>query len=541
MRSLSLIRARVALALAAIASTCSFAGAATCGPVSPARAAGTAPDACDVVVVIDGAAKLASTEAGRGTLRVLEEMGLFADTSIAWAELASALGMTPMGALEAVAGSRTMLMATRQTTQSPAGWALLTEVSGETERLIRARLKPVPRQIVDGQPVLMLENGRFLLATRRDSSRSGADRDSNRKERRTTGAAVLVAPADSPALFEACLPILTGKPAPHPIEADADSSRALDDHPYDAFILYRARVSAEPDSSRTLASVGATAGAASGPGAWTTAISCAPSFIGDADRVRRSRIHGPLFRAMSDGAIIAIGAPVSDAREQGTTFARTFYRFLSDVAPLFEGSGVVAVRGGNNPISKPGSEILIAATLKDRDDIAGAIDAGMASLINRLSRAELAGVDAQDFGGHFPGAVREATLTARSLSFLTPLIGPAPVARWCAIGLDNPSSPGWWLLSIADAAAPSGTRTLRTVGATLAPDADGHATDWWTTVGIVRPAQAIAAAPPVLATLIRPLSPLHWVQSIEWHAAIEPDGLVRGQSLIEFRAEAVAE
>lgn len=498
------------------------------GPVPPGRAAGSAPDLCDVVVVVDGAARLASTEAGRGSLRVLGEMGLFSDTSIAWAELASALGMSPMGALEAVAGSRTMLMATRETGQTPAGWALLTEVSGETEQLIRSRLKPVPRRIVDGQPVLMLENGRFLLATRR--------------AKRVGSALVLVAPADSPSLFEACLPLLAGKHAASPIERDASAARVLGDAGCDAFLLYRGRVSDEPDAARTLATVGATAneGDAGGLPGWRAVIACEPAFLGGDDLIARSRIPDALFRAISEGAVVAIGAPISDARDGGSAFSRMLYRFTSDMAPLFEGAGVVSIRA-RDARAESGSEILIAASMKRREDIAKAIDGGMASLVNRLTRAEAPDADAQDFGGRFPSAVREAALTERSLSFLTPLIGGRPIARWCSAGLERNETPGWWLLSLSDAGVPSGAGALRAVASALSPDEEAAEDGAWTTAGVVRPDRMIEMAPPVLSTLVRPLMPLRWVSLLEWRAMRGPDGLVRGESRVEFVRGAVGE
>ncbi len=519
------------------------------GPESTSRASGRAPESCDLVMVIDGAARLASTPSGRGTLRVLEEVGLFTGTSVAWAELAAALGMTPDAALEAMAGSRTMLMATRETVERPVGWAFLTEVSAQTERLIRERLKPVPRQIVDGQPVLMLENGRFLLATRRGAKRHGGD----------DTATVLIAPADATALFEACLPMLVGKRAASALGDDARVGPVLVDGNSDAFILYRARESDEPGASRTLVALSAW----TTERGWRATIACDSGVLGEPEDVERSAIPAALFESVSDpgvgggggvgGAVLAVAAPVSDARDTGSAFSKFFFRLLSDVAPLFEGAGLVAIREREADASGiVATDLILCASVKGDDGVAATLDAAMASLVNRVSRGEGGATEAQDFAGRFPGAVREAAMSARGLSVLAPMIGTAPVIRWRGTGMDGRApddAPRWWLAGISDAAAPSGAGMLRAIAASLAPDAEALiegdpprpevGADVWTTIGFVRPSRAIEIAPPVLASLLRPFQPLRFVRSISWRGALGDAGLVRGEAALEFEPAAI--
>jgi hypothetical protein len=522
------------------------------GPESTSRACGRAPESCDLVVVIDDAASLASTAAGRGSLRVLEDVGLFTGTSVAWAELASALGMTPDAALQAMAGSRTMLMATRETVERPTGWALLTEVSGQTERLIRERLKPVPRQIVDGQPVLMLENGRILLATRRGTKGRGTE----------VVATVLIAPADATALFEACLPMLSGNRSARALGDDARVGSVLVDGASDAFVLYRGRESEEPGANRSLVAVSAW-GTERG---WRATIACDSRVLGEPDDVAGSAIPGSLFDAVSravaggagdgkafGGAVIAFGAPVSDARDKGSAFSKFFFRLLSDIAPNFHGAGLVAIREREAGVSGGvATDLILCASVKGDPGVAATLDAGMASLVNRMSRGEGGVTEAQDFAGRFPGAVREATMSARGLSVLASMIGAAPVIRWCGTGMDGQSlddAPRWWLAGISDGAMPSDAGMLRSVAASLAPDAESlnareplaqaSGDDVWTTIGLVRPSRALQISPPVLATLLRPFRALRFVRTISWRGALGDAGLVRGEAALEFEPDVI--
>jgi hypothetical protein len=522
---------------------------AVCTNTPPGAAAALAPASADVVIVIDRAADIAAAPRGRAALRVLQEFGLFADSAIAWNELAAALGMNPDEALRAVAGERVMLIIRAETAESPSAWALITHVAPQTERLIRERLKPVPKHIAHGQPVLMLENGRFLLATRAD--RASRDRGGQ--------AALLIASSHASDLFEACLPILSGKPAANPLSADPLASLACaplppnqpqpqaqpQPHPAhepDAFILYRPRLTAEPDAPRTLLTITCSSAPDFAEG-WIATVACAPNFLGDPASVAQPGTPEPLFRAAAEHAVLAFAAPVSSNRDVGSGFARILYRFMSDVAPLFQGQGLVSLRerptGAHTP---PALELLIGSALRPALEVKADFDGGMSSLINRLTRADLALLEAHDFEGRFPAAVREADLSPRSLSLLGPMIGPAPVARWCFADPDRGDDPTWWLAQIAARVPGSDGSALRAVAATLTPDPEGVVGEppvaRYTTIGLIRPDAMHRLFPPVIRTVAPVLAPLRWTQSIEWRAALHDDGLVRGTASLRFLPEA---
>lgn len=501
-----------------------------CSPVPPEDAALMAPESADIVIVIDGVAEIAQTPRGRGAIAILQELGLFADTAIAWSELATTLGMRPDEAIRAVAGRRVMLVATTQTPQQPTGWALLTHVEPRTERLIRERLKPVPRRIANGQPVLMLENGRFLMATRAPKGARDKSQD----------AALLIAPAHASDLFDATLPLLSERPAGSPISADRRAALASRTQhprvrglPTDAFILYRPRTGQENNAPRTLLALAASPAPQPAIG-WVATVACDPAFLGDTSP--GVGVPEQLFRAASEHAILAFAAPVSNARDSGSGFSRILYRFMSDVAPLFDGNALVSFRERPTGAGDRAAEIIIGSALVPAPDAPARFDAGMATLINRLSRVEPLAAEAQDFRGLFPGSVRESDLSPRALSILAPVFGASPVARWCFVP-DAPESP-WWLAQIAARTPNADGSVLRTVAASLAPEPDAPAITHLVTAGVIRPDALYRTLPPVMRALTPLLAPFRFTRAIEWRGTIHPDGLMRGQASIEFLSEA---
>lgn len=501
-----------------------------CSPVPPEDAALMAPEAADIVIVIDGVAEIAQTPRGRGAVAILQELGLFADTAIAWSELATTLGMRPDEAIRAVAGRRVMIVVTTQTPQKPTSWALLTHVESRTERLIRERLKPVPRRIANGQPVLMLENGRFLMATRAPKGARDKSQD----------AALLIAPAHASELFDATLPLLSERPADSPIAADPRAALAsrtqrlrAQGPPTDAFILYRPRTGSEPDAPRNLLALAASGSPQPAIG-WVATVACDPAFLGDASP--GAGVPEALFRAASEHAILAFAAPVSNSRDSGSGFSRILYRFMSDVAPLFDGHAIVSFRERPTGTEDRGAEIIVGSALVPAPDAPARFDAGMATLVNRLSRIEPLAGEAHDFSGRFPGAVREADLSPRALSILAPVIGASPVARWCFVP-DAPESP-WWLAQIAARAPSADGSILRAVAASLAPEPDAPVIAHLATAGVIRPDVLYRTLPPVMRALTPLLAPFRFTRAIEWRGTIHPDGLMRGRASIEFLPEA---
>lgn len=540
------------------------------GMLPPAAAAAElAPSASDVVLVIDAATALVSTPEGGATLGLLRELGLFAGTAIAWNELAGTLGMRPEEALEAIAGRRVTLMIRQETPERPLGWAMVTRVSVETERLLRARLRPVPKRMADGQPVLALEGGRFLLASRVPSR----SRDRDGKERGE--AVLLVAPADVSDFFESCLPLLADRAASDALKDDPDV-RGLRENPQgvggvagrmglgpdgraeaDVYMLYRPRRGDEPDAPRSLIALGASRVR----DGWDVGLIGTPSMFGEADELRRGEMPRGLFERASERAIVAIAAPLGALEgESGRAgvFGRFLGRFLGDLMPSFDGSGLFVLRErALRPDGMPASlELLLGAGSRVEGDVPATLDRAMASTIARLSRAGGPGAQGgaggaaggEDYGGHFPSAVREVELPPRALSVAGSMIGETPVVRWCYAGADASGKSGnavWWLAHVMEATPQSDGSTLRTLasGMMAAGGAEGvgGVGESIVTGGVLRPAVVVGLLPPTLVTVVRPLTPARLIERVEWAASLDASGLVRGGATVRFTADALAD
>lgn len=83
----------------------------------------------------------------------------------AWLAFAQEMGWTAEEAAERLIGRRAAVVWRGVREGRRAGWAVVTEISEETDRALRAKLRVSPRTIVRGRPVLAVEGGELLLAS----------------------------------------------------------------------------------------------------------------------------------------------------------------------------------------------------------------------------------------------------------------------------------------------------------------------------------------------------------------------------------------
>lgn len=130
---------------------------------------GRLPESAQVVVVVHNAAAIVADLDASPAAPVLRAAGVFNRTLAAWKSLAERLGWTPQETADRLLGGTCVLVLTEPTEQ--AGWCLLATISGDTDQRLRERLEIAPADVVQGQPVLALRNGEFLLAVQQDQSR----------------------------------------------------------------------------------------------------------------------------------------------------------------------------------------------------------------------------------------------------------------------------------------------------------------------------------------------------------------------------------
>ncbi|MBY0312278.1 MAG: hypothetical protein K2W85_09430 [Phycisphaerales bacterium] len=124
------------------------------------------PDDLDMIVVVDRAADLRKSPVGTGALKFLDEAGTLTEVTKAWTALAAQLGWSEAEAFDRLLGTR-VILASRTAGEADRRWAMLSDVSADTDRRLRERLKVSPRGISQGHQILSVENGEFELVTHR--------------------------------------------------------------------------------------------------------------------------------------------------------------------------------------------------------------------------------------------------------------------------------------------------------------------------------------------------------------------------------------
>lgn len=160
---------------------------------------GSLPASVHAAILIEDASELRRTPAGRALEQWLHTAGLLNETSEAWKQLAATVDLPPQEAFDSIVG-RSLLVAVEFTPDAtePGGvdmrWAVMSRIEPGFEKRLYERLKPAPRGVSGGRPVLSLENGRFELATT-----DSADARNREGDRRATA---ILAPASSSELFD---------------------------------------------------------------------------------------------------------------------------------------------------------------------------------------------------------------------------------------------------------------------------------------------------------------------------------------------------
>ncbi|MDX2148377.1 MAG: hypothetical protein SFZ23_12725 [Planctomycetota bacterium] len=161
------------LGLGALSGRDSGAGVVACAhaaapnaPVPQASALGLVsklPGRIELALVLERGVKQRIGPAGEALTQAVSASSAFAPLRQAWTEFASQLGMTPVEAFDELLGRRVIMVATDLDDRFE--WALLTDVSGAAEARLRSKLRPAPRTISGGLPILTVEGGRYQLTT----------------------------------------------------------------------------------------------------------------------------------------------------------------------------------------------------------------------------------------------------------------------------------------------------------------------------------------------------------------------------------------
>lgn len=502
---------------------------------------GSLPSSVHAAILIEDASALRRTPAGRALEKWLHSTGLLSETSEAWKQLAATVEVPPQQAFDAMVG-QSVLIAMEFTPDpgEPGGvdmrWAMMSRIEPGFEKRLYERLKPAPRGVSAGRPVLSLENGRFELATT-----DSADTRNQAGDRRATA---ILAPATSSVLFDK---LVSGKQKNGEHLADVpgfDLVHKLGDNPVIAVL--RGPLPGKyalPESLKESPSILAIGLRAASDTRWEACIAGNPALI-TASRPAGGMTSLTLPRAAirqiaSDSLFVFAGptdgisfskfpGPMSEtiAKVTGPTQeldALLGPRMLMWMHPADTSSGFAMSVGVQMSDVVRGSELgdaLLTRVLRDHACPTGPDGA-------RLSK-ELT------FDGLSPEAQRSVEFRAADQ-----VVREGEERAFMAWSYEDsgPGAEGWWIASVARGgstkAASMEIERLRTIATTPA-EAER---DVFSVVRLRPAAFAKLAGPAVNAIPI--LRSLTQVESCGWEVFLTEDGSARGTAWLEFAKPAV--
>ncbi len=133
----------------------------------------TFPADIDLVAVVDDPSEQLLSGAGRASRTMLGSIGMFNKTRRAWGALGDLFETDADGVVGALMSGRVVVLVDGvfDETSNPlkvmyaadTNWVVMGEVDTEVFEQLRKKLKPVPREIVDGVPIYGIESGRYSM------------------------------------------------------------------------------------------------------------------------------------------------------------------------------------------------------------------------------------------------------------------------------------------------------------------------------------------------------------------------------------------
>ncbi|MEO0715778.1 MAG: hypothetical protein AAFY58_02175 [Planctomycetota bacterium] len=440
-------------------------------PAGPVEAANPIP-AANIVVALDSLTTLRQHRAGQTVARALREGALFAATERAWSELAATLDLENEAALDALLGRHAMLAidhardAATNDASDTFRWALISEVTRDTEDRLRRQLRPVPRAMLAGRALLTLERGAYELT-------------SLRPEPGATHATIVLAPAGSRDWL-------------------ATVVEALD----------AAKPTVEEPGLRVIVREGASLGT-------TFRAEAVPTDRGVRIKIdRESQLRNSMNamnRPMPDEAPIA---QCSDGGAWG--LLETLLRriepalgsaFTESARQITTGS--VALFIWESPLDdRPAIDIGLAVHVTDRVAAAAIGDAAMEAVADTLAGSRRRLPMIESFTGAFPDADRSIRTAVAGNRWIEP--GHASIA-WRLRETEPPDQPDtWWLAAVSRDAGSADWRRAQ-MGTWLGRNGSSFG---GTITGRVNGQALAAAAGPDAPPPVRLLSNAEW---IGWH------------------------
>lgn len=509
-------------------------------------AAGRLPDSVDMVLVVDKAAELRLTPLGSGLAAALGAQGSLDEVQEAWAALAKQLGYTEREALDNLLGRR-LVIASRAVTGDPTQqrWAVMSDVSRETERRIKDRLEAAPRSIDAGHQILSIERGRFELTSHRARPDDpAASRDS---------VTLVMGPAGESEMFDELVGVLAGGTS-RPLAATDALARAAQAGPAEVLFLARLNARSAPDRGPWSDFV-VLAGRRAGLGdeadrTWTTRV-----LVRDSQRRLALDAVPPTsdapFVALSGGSLLTVlqAAPLSAVFGEGSAMGSMFAALPlpARAQPLASGRQALSVRrvGERGRLA-----CTIAVETSSVGELAGPMDASMSRGIQSVEQSlGVAAPAPRDFAGILPRAARVVDITVPEFSPLRTITTEPVSVAWSYPSVDAGDTPaaaagswGWWAVTLVQSRAgdrptpaqvlASESAALLTEGTRVETGLDGRVSRW-VLLATMRPSALEALLPAAVPDFRSLRSTFRRFEAFDARLSITDEGDVQGD--VTFR------
>jgi len=425
------------------------------------EAAGRIPADAELALVIENGTDLRRTALAAAAAGLFDAGGPLSDSRTAWRALAAELGWAEEEAFDRLLGRRMVLIAKGIEDPNTATWVLMSQVSLETDRRLKEKLKAAPRGIAQGQQILAIEGGRYELTSHRQGGKGKQAADDGGV------VTVLLAPAGRTRLLDGMLEQLVGaKAPPRLLREEAVHAEASKMGKPEILLLARlggrpgepaAEAAAWPDFMVLSASRGGGAQEAAGAGHWTVHVA-----LRERARQRHLLAAGissdSVFRELSPSSLLTVVqmAPLA------TIFGRTLpfddpltnLPWPARAAELFSGKQIIRVTStlGDGPEPRPGLACTLAMETTDGAALAKVLDPSIGTFFAEVERAAGQRDDMTppfpEFAGFAPQASRILGVEIGRAGSVVGVTGSGLTVAW-AFPSTGEGTDAWWALAMS--------------------------------------------------------------------------------------------
>lgn len=529
---------------------------------SIAAAIARLPRSVELIVIVNDARLTMDSPVGLSTWSIVSDLRSDNAVSVrkSWNEFAGQIGWTKPETLDRLFGSRLTLVMRDVESEADRRWAVASAVTEQTDRQLKSRLPLGRRNIVEGHPILSVEQGAYELTSHLAAAAGGPAA----ADARTVS--LLLAPADRTELFDELIGMFSRR-APDPIANTEVPGEIEKLGRADIFLALRLDsedpARREPNQAwRNFLLIAARRT----PGGWECSLVLRDQEYQDQLACVPETSDAPLRALTKDALLAVLETRLKSIKDNPANPIERVFSMLGLTRPiqdLLSGRQLFSIRTAGNgelpatPLPPNAAadvhlSVTIGAETTDVQALAPLGDSFMEDCVRlleeRFGRPNPGPRPDMNLAGNFPGAVRGTDLDVPAghplaRFFTTPLhmewnfapavpskplrTGPAVTERGAA-GPAREATPGWWLVNVGSpgALAPVST-VLRD------PNREGERRHWYS-LGLIRPAACVPFLRSFLPDQNGIQAALGRIERVQWRLAVSADRDIEGTMSVEM-------